>query len=133
MEATFQKPAQYLTGSAKWILVGTALSCALLEIIDSTVVAVARPDMMGSLGATTLEIAWVISAYAIGNVITVPLSAMLSNLFGRKVYFTASVILFTFSSLMCGLSASLWTLILWRFIQGLGWWWFIINNPKYHC
>jgi len=120
MEATLQKPAQYLKGSAKWILVGTALSCALLEIIDSTVVAVARPDMMGSLGATTLEIAWVISAYAIGNVITVPLSAMLSNLFGRKVYFTASVILFTFSSLMCGLSASLWTLILWRFIQGLG-------------
>jgi MFS transporter, DHA2 family, multidrug resistance protein len=120
MEATLQKPAQYLTGAAKWILVGTALSCALIEIIDSTVVAVARPDMMGSLGATTLEIAWVISAYAIGNVITVPLSAMLSNLFGRKVYFTASVVLFTFSSLMCGLSASLWTLIFWRFIQGLG-------------
>jgi len=120
MEATLQKSAQYLTGSAKWILVGTALSCALIELIDSTVVAVARPEMMGSLGATTLEIAWVISAYAIGNVITVPLSAMLSNLFGRKVYFTASVILFTFSSLMCGLSASLWTLILWRFVQGLG-------------
>jgi DHA2 family multidrug resistance protein len=120
MEATLQKPAQYLTGSAKWILIGTALSCALIEIIDSTVVAVARPDMMGSLGATALEIAWVISAYAIGNVITVPLSAMLSNLFGRKVYFTASVVLFTFSSLMCGLSASLWTLVLWRFIQGLG-------------
>ncbi len=120
MEATLQKPAQYLTGSAKWILIGTALSCALLEIIDSTIVGVSRPEMMGSLGATSLEIAWVVSAYAIGNVITVPLSAMLSNLFGRKVYFTASVIIFTFSSLMCGLSSSLWTLVLWRFIQGLG-------------
>jgi len=120
MEATVQKPAQYLTGSAKWILVGTALSCALLEIIDSTVVGVSRREMMGSLGATTLEIAWVVSAYAIGNVITVPLSSMLSDLFGRKVYFTASVILFTFSSLMCGLSSGLWTLVLWRFIQGLG-------------
>jgi DHA2 family multidrug resistance protein len=120
MEAILQKPAQYLTGSAKWILIGTALSCALLEIIDSTIVGVSRPQMMGSLGATSLEIAWVVSAYAIGNVITVPLSAMLSNLFGRKVYFTASVVLFTFSSLMCGLSTSLWTLILWRFIQGLG-------------
>jgi MFS transporter, DHA2 family, multidrug resistance protein len=120
MEATLQKPAQYITGSAKWILVITALSCALLEIIDSTVVGVSRREMMGSLGATTLEIAWVVSAYAIGNVITVPLSSMLSNLFGRKIYFTASVILFTFSSLMCGLSVSLWTLVLWRFIQGLG-------------
>jgi DHA2 family multidrug resistance protein len=120
MEAILQKPAQYLTGSAKWILIGTALSCALLEMIDSTIVGVSRPEMMGSLGATSLEIAWVVSAYAIGNVITVPLSAMLSNLFGRKVYFTASVVLFTFSSLMCGLSTSLWTLILWRFVQGLG-------------
>jgi DHA2 family multidrug resistance protein len=120
MEAILQKPAQYLTGSAKWILIGTALVCALLELIDSTVVGVARPDMMGSLGATSLEIAWVVSAYGIGNVITVPLSAMLSSLFGRKIYFTASVILFTFSSLMCGLSTSLWTLVLWRFIQGLG-------------
>jgi len=77
-------------------------------------------EMMGSLGATTLEIAWVVSAYAIGNVITVPLSAMLSDLFGRKVYFTASVVLFTFASLMCGMSTSLWSLVLWRFIQGLG-------------
>jgi len=120
MEATVQTQPHYLTGAAKWILVGTALFCALLELIDSTVVNVSLREMMGSLGATTLEIAWVISAYAIGNVITVPLSAMLSDLFGRKVYFTASVVLFTFSSLMCGLSTSLWTLILWRFIQGLG-------------
>jgi len=116
MEATVQTQPHYLTGAAKWILVGTALFCALLELIDSTVVNVSLREMMGSLGATTLEIAWVISAYAIGNVITVPLSAMLSDLFGRKVYFTASVVLFTFSSLMCGLSTSLWTLILWRFI-----------------
>ena len=120
MEATLQKPAQYLTGSAKWILIGTVLTCALLELIDSTVVNVSLREMMGSLGATTLEIAWVVSAYAIGNVITVPLSAMLSDLFGRKVYFTASVVLFTFASLMCGMSTSLWSLVLWRFIQGLG-------------
>ena len=120
MEATLQKPAQYLSGSAKWILIGTVLTCALLELIDSTVVNVSLREMMGSLGATTLEIAWVVSAYAIGNVITVPLSAMLSDLFGRKVYFTASVVLFTFASLMCGMSTSLWSLVLWRFIQGLG-------------
>jgi DHA2 family multidrug resistance protein len=119
MEAPAHTSELYITGSEKWILVGTALSCALLEIIDSTVVNVSLREMMGSLGATTLEIAWVVTSYAIGNVITIPLSGMLSNLFGRKTYFTASVILFTFASLMCGLSTSLWTLIFWRFIQGL--------------
>jgi len=120
VESALQKPVTYLSGSAKWILVITALSCALIEIIDSTVVNVSLREMMGSLGATTLEIAWVITAYAIGNVITIPLSSMLSNLFGRKTYFTASVIIFTFSSLMCGLSTSLLNLVIWRFIQGLG-------------
>jgi DHA2 family multidrug resistance protein len=45
---------------------------------------------------------------------------MLSDLFGRKTYFTASVIIFTVASLMCGLSDSLWTLVFWRFVQGLG-------------
>lgn len=119
MEHNIEKPA-YITGSAKWILIITALSCAVLELIDSTAVGVSRPAMMGSLGATTMEIAWVITAYALGNVITVPLSAMLSIQFGRKIYFTASVIVFTVSSLMCGLSSSLWVLVFWRFIQGLG-------------
>ena len=119
MEAIVQKKQQ-VTGSRKWILIATALGCALMELIDTTVVGVARPAMMGNLGATTLQIAWVVSAYSIGNLITVPLSAMFSNLFGRKIYFTASVILFTFSSLICGLSSGLWMLILWRFLQGLG-------------
>ncbi len=119
METVIQKRDQYLKESERWILVITALSCALLEIIDSTVVNVSLREMMGSLGATTLEIAWVVTAYSIGNVITIPLSGMLSNLFGRKTYFTLSVVVFTFSSLMCGLSTSLWMLVFWRFVQGL--------------
>lgn len=110
----------YPTGAAKWILIATAISCAVLELIDTTVVNVSLREISGNIGATTTEIAWVITAYGIANVIVIPLSSMLSNLFGRKVYFTASVALFTFSSLMCGLSGNLWTLVFWRFIQGLG-------------
>ncbi len=110
----------YPKGAAKWILIGTAISCAILELIDTTVVNVALREISGNIGATTTEIAWVITSYGIANVIVIPLSSMLSNLFGRKVYFTSSVIIFTFSSLMCGLSTNLWTLVFWRFIQGLG-------------
>ena len=118
MEAAIKMPV-YPTGAAKWILILTAITCALLEMIDSTIVNVALPEISGSIGATRTEIAWVVTAYSIGNVIVIPLSGMLSNLFGRKNYFTASVILFTFGSLMCGMSTSLWTLVIWRFIQGL--------------
>lgn len=121
MEATTLKPQTvYPVGAEKWILILTAISCAILELLDTTVVNVALREISGSVGATTTEIAWVVTAYAISNVIIIPLTSMLSDLFGRKNYFTGSVIIFTFSSLMCGLSTNLWTLVFWRFIQGLG-------------
>ena len=111
---------EYPTGATKWILILTAISCALLELIDATIVNVSLREISGSIGATTTEIAWVVTAYTVSNVIIIPLTSMLSDFFGRKVYFTASVIIFTFSSLMCGMSTSLWMLVFWRFVQGLG-------------
>jgi len=122
VEAALQKPTEivYPTGSTKWILILTAISCAILELLDTTIVNVSLREISGSIGATTTEIAWVITAYAISNVIIIPLTSMLSDFFGRKVYFTASVVIFTFASLMCGFSTNLWTLVFWRFVQGLG-------------
>ena len=110
----------YPTGLKRFVIVFTVILGSLLELIDMTIVNVALREISGSVGATTTEIAWVVTAYAISNVIIIPLSGMLSNLFGRKIYFTASIALFTIASLMCGLSNSLWVLVFWRFIQGLG-------------
>ncbi|MGH2644357.1 MAG: DHA2 family efflux MFS transporter permease subunit, partial [Chitinophagaceae bacterium] len=107
-------------GVARGILITTAITCAMLEMIDATIVNVALPEISGSIGATRTEVAWVTTAYSIANVIIIPLSGMLSNLFGRKAYFTSSVIIFTFCSLMCGMSATLWEIVLWRFLQGMG-------------
>lgn len=119
--ATLQAPAiTYPTGFTKWITIITAISCAVLELIDTTIVNVSLREISGSIGATTTEIAWVVTSYAISNVIIIPLTSMLSDLFGRKIYFTASVIIFTVASFMCGLSSNLWTLVFWRFVQGLG-------------
>jgi len=118
MEAVIQENKK-ISSPNKWILIATVLSAAMMELIDSTSVGVARANMMGGLGATSIEIAWVVTAYALGNVITVPLSAMFSSLFGRKLYFTVSVAIFTITSFMCGISTSLLTITLWRFVQGL--------------
>lgn len=117
MEAAEKK---YPTGPVQTIIVVTAIMSAVLELIDSTIVNVALRQISGSIGATTSEIAWIITAYAISNVIIIPLSGMLSTIFGRKRYFTFSIALFTFASLMCGLSNSLWVMVAWRFVQGLG-------------
>lgn len=107
-------------GSRRVIITITAVFCALLEIIDTTIVNVALNNMRGSLGATLSEVSWVITAYAIANVIVVPMTSWLSQQFGRRNYFAASVMIFTVASFLCGNSTSISELILFRFIQGLG-------------
>jgi DHA2 family multidrug resistance protein len=110
----------YPKGIRLVIIVTTAIVATLLELIDTTIVNVSLKAISGSLGATTTEIVWVITSYAISNVIIIPMSGMLSNLLGRKIYFTISISLFTIASLMCGLSNSLWMMVFWRFLQGIG-------------
>ena len=107
-------------GWKRVIITITAVMCALLEIIDTTIVNVALNDMKGNLGATLNDVSWVITAYAIANVIIVPLSSWLSQQFGRRNYFAASIILFTVSSFLCGNADNIWELVFFRFIQGLG-------------
>src|SRR6185369_5798953 len=93
---------------------------ALLEIVDTTIVNVALNDMRGTLGATLTEVGWVVTAYAIGNVIIVPMTSWLSQQFGRRNYFAASIILFTVCSYLCGNATGIWELVLFRFLQGIG-------------
>ena len=107
-------------GSRRVIITITAIFCALLEIVDSTIVNVALNDMKGNLGSTLSEVSWVITAYAIGNVIIVPMTSWLSAQFGRRNYFAVSIIIFTVFSFMCGNSHGIWELVAYRFIQGLG-------------
>ncbi len=107
-------------GSRRAIITITAILCALLEIVDTTIINVALNDMKGNLGATLSEIGWVITAYAIGNVIVVPMTSWLSQQFGRRNYFAVSIILFTVCSFLCGNASTMWELILFRFLQGVG-------------
>jgi DHA2 family multidrug resistance protein len=107
-------------GSRRVIITITAILCALLEIVDTTIVNVSLHDMQGNLGATTTEVGWVITAYAIGNVIIVPMTSWLSLQFGRRNYFAASILLFTVCSFLCGNATGIWELVFFRFMQGLG-------------
>ena len=107
-------------GARRIIITITAILCALLEIVDSTIVNVALNDMKGNLGATLSEVGWVITAYAIGNVIIVPMTSWLSVQFGRRNYFAASIIIFTIFSFLCGNATSIWELVFFRLMQGIG-------------
>ncbi len=93
---------------------------AVLELVDTSIVNVAIPHMMGTLGATLDEIAWVSTSYIIANVIVIPMSSWLSSYFGRRRYLTGSILIFVLASFFCGAATSLWGLVFWRVIQGLG-------------
>src|SRR3954465_14953463 len=106
-------------GSRRVIITITAIVCALLEIVDTTIVNVALTDMKGNLAATTSEIGWVITAYAIGNVIVIPMTSFFAAQFGRRNYFAASIVLFTICSFLCGNASGVWELVAFRFLQGV--------------
>ncbi|MBP5976258.1 DHA2 family efflux MFS transporter permease subunit [Brasilonema sp. CT11] len=111
--------AGYVQGPMKWAIALTASLGAIMEVIDTSIVNVALTDIQATLGATVSEVGWVVSGYAIANVILIPLSAWLGDVFGKKNYFVFSMVGFTFASVVCGLSPNLPILIIARIVQGL--------------
>src|SRR3954468_9190825 len=104
----------------KYLIAIAVTLAAVLELIDTSIVNVAIPHMMGNLGATLDEISWVSTGYIIANVIVIPLSSWLSGFFGRKRYLTGSIVLFVAASFFCGAASTLGGLVFWRVVQGLG-------------
>jgi DHA2 family multidrug resistance protein len=104
----------------KYLIAIAVTLAAVLELIDTSIVNVAIPHMMGNLGATLDEISWVSTGYIIANVIVIPMSGWLSAYFGRKKYLTGSILLFVLSSFFCGAATSLGGLVFWRVVQGIG-------------
>jgi len=101
------------------LIVFVAVLASLLEIIDTSIVNVALPTMMGNLGATLEDISMVITGYAIANAIILPVSAWLSERFGRRKYYLGCIIAFTVTSVLCGIAPNLGFLIVFRIFQGL--------------
>jgi DHA2 family multidrug resistance protein len=112
--------AQTTASVNKWAIAVAVALGALLEVVDTSIVNVALTDIQAALGASLTEVSWVVSSYAVANVIILPMTAWLGIRFGKKRYFVFSLIAFTVASVMCGLATSLPVLILARVMQGLG-------------
>jgi len=108
------------SGRTRWIVLSAVMIGTLLQVIDSSIVNVSIPQMMGNLGVSLDEIGWVSTSYIIANVIVLPLTGWLSSTFGRKRYLATSIVIFTIASFFCGISTSLNMLIFFRIIQGAG-------------
>ncbi len=104
----------------KWVITIAVMAGTFMEIIDTTVVNVALPHVAGSLAASVDETTWILTAYLVSNAIILPITGWLSALFGRKRFLLLCLVLFTGSSMLCGSALSLYSLIVFRVIQGLG-------------
>ena len=97
----------------------TVMLPTLMVIMDTSVVNVSLDHIRGSLSAGIDEATWSITSYLAANAIVIPITGWLSRLLGRKRLLILSVSLFTLSSLLCGLSWSIQSLVVFRILQGL--------------
>jgi DHA2 family multidrug resistance protein len=91
-----------------------------MEVLDTSIANVALPHIAGSLSAGKDESTWVLTSYLVSNAVVLPISAWASDRIGRKRFYMTCVLLFTVSSLLCGLATSLPMLIFFRILQGAG-------------
>ena len=114
-----EEAAAFVARHRWWILLGL-ITAAIMEVLDTTIVNVALPQMAGNLGATSEEIGWVSTGYILSNVVFLPMTAFFTERFGRQRYLTFSIVLFVVASFFCGTSHTLIELVFWRIVQGAG-------------
>ena len=91
----------------------------LLAALDQTIVATALPTIVSEIGGVS-HLSWIVTAYLLATTIVTPLYGKLGDLFGRKLILQTAVTIFLAGSALCGLAQNLLSLIVFRFIQGLG-------------
>jgi DHA2 family multidrug resistance protein len=100
-------------------LVVAVVLTAFLEVLDITIVSVAIPHMLGSFGATSDQITWVLTSYLVSAAVVMPLTGYLSARLGRRRLLIISILGFVIASALCGLSWSLESMVVFRLAQGL--------------
>ncbi len=116
----FPRPTAERSAVNPWIIAITVTLATFMELLDTAIANVSLPHIAGGLAVSYDESTWVLTSYLVSNAVVLPLSAWLSRVFGRKRYYMLCVVLFTLSSLLCGLAASLGLLIFFRVLQGVG-------------
>ena len=104
----------------RWLALIVLCMATLMIVLDTTIVNVALPSIKASLGFTDTDLAWVVNAYALTYAGFLLLGGRLGDLYGQRRLFLLGVVLFTASSLLCGLASSQAMLIIARAMQGIG-------------
>jgi EmrB/QacA subfamily drug resistance transporter len=110
---------QFLAPREVLIVLPGLLLAILLAMLDNLIVSTALPRIVGDLGGVA-HLSWVVTAYILASTITTPFYGKLGDMYGRKKFFVASIVIFLAGSALSGLSHSMAELIAFRALQGLG-------------
>ena len=114
-QVTHDKP-----GVNPWLIALAVMLATFMEVLDTSIAAVALPYIAGSLSASNDEATWVLTSYLVANAIVLPASSWFSLRFGRKRFLLFCIALFTASSFVCGAATSLGMILISRALQGAG-------------
>jgi EmrB/QacA subfamily drug resistance transporter len=103
-----------------WLVLVVLCLGFFMILLDTTIVNIAIPDMINSLGATLDQILWVINAYILVYAVLLITAGRLGDLYGPKLLFISGLVVFTLASAACGLAQDPNQLILARVVQGVG-------------
>lgn len=103
----------------RWYIIAAVMLSTVMEILDTTIVTVSLPHMMGSLGADRDQISWVLTSYIVAAGMLMPLTGFLVNRFGCKRLLLINIVGFLLASTLCGLSMNLTQMVVFRLFQGL--------------
>src|SRR5215472_11927157 len=103
----------------RWMVLGALMLAMLLAALDQTIVSTALPTIVGDLGGFS-HLSWVVTAYLLATTVSTPLWGKLGDMYGRKRFFQASIVIFLIGSALCGFANSMGELIGFRALQGLG-------------
>ncbi len=106
--------------NSPWLIAVAVSIATFMEVLDTTIANVALRHIAGSLAASQDQSTYILTSYLVSNAIIVPISGWLSTMIGRKRFYMSCVAIFTASSVMCATSTSLWQIIVWRILQGIG-------------
>lgn len=120
MSSRMRSSRTELSGDSRWLALTVLCAGMLMIVLDQTVVNVALKSIQGDLRFSQSSLAWIINAYLIPFGGLLLLAGRMGDLIGRKRIFLAGLSLFTFASLLCGLSVNQEMLIGARFVQGVG-------------
>ncbi|MCD6047660.1 MAG: multidrug resistance protein [Gammaproteobacteria bacterium] len=103
----------------RWLITATIMIVTVIEILDSTIVNVSLPNMMGSLNANVDEITWVLTSYIVSAAVVMPLTGFLVKRLGRRRLLLINILGFMTSSMLCGIASNLPEIVSFRILQGV--------------